>query len=225
MQDVIDITVYSNFAAAILSVTVAFYLFHIWNRQKNRLYTDLPLVFSISFLVQAMNTAVLAFSTMGVLTVTMDLFRVRAILIGTALIPLSVVLLVIWLPRLQRYYKYVVALLASYALAVPILGTSQEMIMVSIIPVILVILLGLIITFTVTWKTGRLEEVRSDLMVLSLLLMVVSQTAKVPLAAIGLVVLPDLITALSTIIAALAITNPWAKRAEAVEPVELVVEY
>lgn len=222
MQDVIDVTVYSNLAAAVLSVAVSFYLFHIWNRQKTRLYTDLPLVFSISFLVQAMNTGVLALSTMGILNVTMDLFRVRAILIGTALIPLSVVLLVIWLPRFERYYKYVITLLAFYAFAVPLLGATQEMIMISIIPVILVILVGLIITFTVTWKTGRLEEVRSDLMVLSLLLMVVSQTAKVPLAAMGLVVLPDLITALSTIIAALAITNPWARRAE---PVELVVEY
>ncbi|NHJ13840.1 MAG: hypothetical protein EAX95_09185 [Candidatus Thorarchaeota archaeon] len=214
MQDVFDITIYSNLAAAILSVVVSFYLFYIWRRQENRLYTDLPLVFSISFLVQSMNTGVLALSTMGVLTVTIELFRFRAILIGTALIPLSVILLTIWLPRFERYYAYVIAFLAAYALAIPILGPTQELIMILVIPVILVILLGLIITFAVTWKTGRLKEVRSDLMVLSLILMVVSQTAKVPLAAMGLVVLPDLITALSTIIAALAITNPWAKRIE-----------
>jgi hypothetical protein len=203
--------VYSNLAATILSVIVSLYLISMWKRQENRLYTDLPLVFGVSFLAQAVNTFMLAFSTMGLIDVTMEVFRVRATVIALALVPLSVVLLTIWLPRLQPQYARIIGLLTAYMVTIALLGPTQESIMLMHIPIILVILLGLIVTFVVTWKTGRLKEVRSGLMVISIVLMFISQMAKVPLTAMGLVILPDLITAISTILAAVAITNPWYK--------------
>jgi hypothetical protein len=206
--------VYSNLAATILSVIVSLYLISMWKRQENRLYSDLPLVFGVSFLAQAVNTFMLAFSTMGLIEVTIEVFRVRATVIALALVPLSVVLLTIWLPRLQRQYARIIGLLTAYMVSVALLGPSQESIMLLHIPIILVILLGLIVTFVVTWKTGRLKEVRSGLMVISIVLMFISQMAKVPLTAMGLVILPDLITAISTILAAVAITNPWYKKNE-----------
>ncbi|MFX0107144.1 MAG: hypothetical protein ACFE7R_02580 [Candidatus Hodarchaeota archaeon] len=214
MQIILDMAVYSNIAATVLSVIVSLYLVRLWKRQETRLYTDLPLVFGVSFMAQAVNTFMLAFSTMGLIEVTMEVFRVRATLIALALIPLSLVLLSIWLPRLQSRYGQILGVLTVYMVSVALLGPTEEFIMSLSIPIILVILVGLIVTFTVTWKTGRLKEVRSELMVVSIILMFISQMAKVPLTAMGLVILPDLITAISTIMAAIAITNPWYRKTE-----------
>ncbi|MHA1926403.1 MAG: hypothetical protein ACW974_10855, partial [Candidatus Thorarchaeota archaeon] len=86
MQIVLDMAVYSNLAATILSVIVSLYLISMWKRQENRLYSDLPLVFGVSFLAQAVNTFMLAFSTMGLIEVTIEVFRVRATVIALALV-------------------------------------------------------------------------------------------------------------------------------------------
>ena len=51
-------------------------------------------------------------------------------------------------------------------------------------------------------------------MVVSTILMFISQLAKVPLTTLGLVFVADLITGISTMIAALGITNPWYNRQE-----------
>jgi hypothetical protein len=70
----------------------------------------------------------------------------------------------------------------------------------------------MVVTFAITWKTGRLKEVRSDLMIVSLLIGFISQVIKVPFQTAGLDWIPVSIAAMSGVIAAVALSNPWFYR-------------
>jgi len=81
-----------------------------------------------------------------------------------------------------------------------------------LIPLLLIFSLGMLTTFGITWKTGRLKEVRSNLMMLSLAIGFISQALKLPLQSLGLDWFIVSIAAMTAVIAAVALANPWYHR-------------
>ena len=153
----------------------------------------------------------------GILPDTMEVFRIRAIVISGSALPLLVAVLNIWLPRIEKYHTRITILSIIYWVIVALLGPSQTMIMSLLIPLLLAFSLGMLLTFGITWKTGRLQEVRSDLMIVSLAIGFISQLLKIPLQTMGLDWLVVSVAAMTDVIAGIALTNPWYYRSQIVE--------
>ncbi len=212
MQIVIDMTTTANIATIIVSAVLSVYLFSLWRRQENPLLTDLPLMFGITFMTQAVNNLILILPAMNIIEASLILFRFRSlVIIGTAF-PMLVVLVTIWLPRFKKHHSKIIGALAVYWTAVALLAPNDQVIMMMHLPVIAALTIGMIVTFSITWKTGRLKEVRSGLIVISFLFGLVGQAAKVPLMNMGLDVLGHLNIAIVTILATLGLANPWYRR-------------
>jgi hypothetical protein len=64
----------------------------------------------------------------------------------------------------------------------------------------------MIVTFAITWKTNRLKEIRSELLVLTFALGTAGQGVK---AVLNLDFATQLFTAVGTILIVLALVNPW----------------
>ncbi|MHA1935606.1 MAG: hypothetical protein ACW97A_10005 [Candidatus Thorarchaeota archaeon] len=212
MQIPFEVTVLLSIAAVVIAIIMSAYLFSLWYRQENRLLTDLPLVFGIAFLSYTFNMIIQTVTQAGIVEASVSLFKLRTLSIGATILPLLAVLMHILLPRYKHHHRRVMVLAVAYWLGVTLLGGTEELIMALLIPIGIVVIIGLIITFTITWKTGRLKEVRSDLLVVTLFLLLFSQISKIPLMNIGIGFIADLITATGTITVALALANPWYKR-------------
>ncbi len=222
MQFQIDMVLLSVLVSVVLSSVLSAYLFRIWYLQRARLYTDLPLVFGISFLAQSLNMFILTLVNLGFVEMTMILFRLRAVVISGACIPVLGALLQIWAPRIQKHHLRIESLFGASWFAVAFLSSDEVAAMSVLIPMLLAVGVGMLVTFAVTWKTGRLKEVRSDLMVVAGLFGLVSQALRVPLMATHYFFVPDVLLAVSSIGTVLALTNPWyrlddTKRASTVE--------
>jgi MFS family permease len=174
--------------------------------------TDLPLVFAIAFITQAFNILILTLPNVGLLQPSMILFRMRTILIGGSVVPILGALLQIWVPSTERYHNRLVLVFTLYWVSVALLGPTEEIVMVMCIPLMLILGVMMMLTFIVTWRTGRLKEVRSDLMIISVLLGMASQVLRVPLMSTGLFYVPDVLLMLSMLVTAVAFANPWYKR-------------
>jgi hypothetical protein len=109
-----------------------------------------------------------------------------------------------------------------YWVAAAAFAPDEGMIMLLVIPGMLVFNLSLVATFAITWKTGRLKEVRSDLLVFGLSLAIVSQGLRVTLLNAGLSVVGDVINLLMLFIISLALVNPWYKKEP--KPIEEPIE-
>ncbi|MFW9967685.1 MAG: hypothetical protein ACFFEA_11075 [Candidatus Thorarchaeota archaeon] len=212
MQTILDPTVISSLTTAILSLCLSTYLYFLWKKQANRLYTDLPLMFSIIFISSAVSQILQALPLLGIIGDSVEMFRIRAFVVLVMVVPMVVVLLSILAPRWRRHHYKITAASAIYWIVATFLGTSREQIMTLVIPFLLVLMIGWLVMFSVTWKTGRLKEVRSDLMVLATILSLVSQGGKVAMMAMGIGFVADMITAISVITYTVAIVNPWYKR-------------
>jgi hypothetical protein len=221
LQTILDPTVISSMTTAFLSFCLSTYLYFLWKRQANRLYTDLPLMFSIIFISSAVSQILQALPLLGIIGDSVEMFRIRAFVVLVMVIPMVVVLLSILAPRWRRHHNKITATSAVYWIAATFLGTSREQIMTMVIPFLLVLMVGWLVMFSVTWKTGRLKEVRSDLCVFATILSLVSQGGKVAMMAMGIGFVADIITAISVITYTVAMVNPWYKRelanAESVE--------
>ncbi|MGY5852100.1 MAG: CPBP family intramembrane glutamic endopeptidase [Candidatus Thorarchaeota archaeon] len=198
----------ANFASMCASIFVGFYLLLLWRRQENRLLTDLPLAFGLSFLFASINTIILLSTGYGLLPDTLGIFRIRAFSVFLSVFPMSIILLNVWLYRFQHRHRQILAAEVVYSLAVCAFGPSESIIMILIILVVLIVIVALTSMFIITWRTGRLKEVNSGLLVLSLLLMVVSQVALIALQSQGLSFIAHIIRGISTILAGLALGNP-----------------
>lgn len=216
MQIILDFTLLAGIVASVLSAVLATYLIYLWHKQQNRLLTDLPLMFGIVFFAHAMNQSLLLLSDAGYLQMTLDAFRVRALIVGGIALPLVGVLLHIWLPKIRRHHMRIMGLIAVYWIFTALSGPTQELIMLFHLPIIITFMGGMIVTFLVTWKTGRLKEVRSDLMVFSSILSLAGQVALIPLAAAGLSIISGVIMVMATLFATLALSNPWYKKGQVV---------
>ena len=222
MQTGQEFAITANIAAIIVSALVAVYLLRLWYRQENRIYTDLPLMFGITFASMAMNALIQTLTLTEIVPATMDVFRIRALVISGSAFPLLGALLNIWLPRIQKYHVHIMASLIAYWVLISIIGPSESFVMTLLIPLLLVFTVGMMITFAITWRTGRLKEVRSDLMILTLLIGFLSQIMRVPMTAIGLDFIPISIAAMSAVIGGLALANPWYHQKQAQTTPELV---
>lgn len=206
MQLTIDLASFANLSTSVFSIVIAAFLISVWLRQKNHLYTDLPLLFGIMFMAQALNSIIRTLPALGIVEASLVLFRIRSLVILAVVFPLALVALHIWLPRIRHRYSRVLAVLALYWIAVTLLAPSEGLVMLLCIPILLVLDLTMIVTFAITWKTGRLKEVRSSLMVFAFVLGFVSQLFT------SMVVLDNVLLAMATGTMTVAIINPWFKR-------------
>lgn len=206
-----DITFISSFSTAIITAIVSIYLFRLWYRQSSRMYTDLPLMFSFSFLATAINMFLNAAPVLLQIEYTYSLFQIRAFFICLSVIPMLGMVLHIWLPRFAKWHIRIMAIIAAYWTAVTLLAPDEGTLMAFAIPVILAFTLSLIATFVITWYTGRLKEVRSDLLVFGLALAFVSQALRVTLLNAGLSVVGDVLNLFGLVAVSLALVNPWYK--------------
>jgi len=232
MQIGTELVILSSLATIALSGTIGVYLFRLWRSQPTRLMTDLPLVFAISTIAQAVQIFIGTAPNVGLVQPSMELFRLRATIICFSIVPIFGALLQIWAPRFQEYHNRSVLLVSAIWVATTLLGPTEEFIMIMVIPWILVFGLLMLFTFVITWKTGRLKEVRSDLMVVSIIFGLASQTLRVPLLGSTFFYVPDILLMLSMVFIAIAFGNPWYRRENGrkesvVSPseIELAVEY
>ncbi|MHA2178721.1 MAG: hypothetical protein ACXAAK_10265 [Candidatus Thorarchaeota archaeon] len=162
MQQGTEFVVLSSILTTLLSVLLSIFLGRKWIKQEVRLMTDLPLVFAVSGLCQALNSLILTLPIIGVLEPSLELFRLRSMVIGGAIVPVLGAILQIWTPSYQKYHTRTVLLLTVYWFSIALLGPSEPIIMILTIPILLIISIVMMITFIITWKTGRLKEVRSE---------------------------------------------------------------
>jgi hypothetical protein len=212
VQIIFDLAFYSDLTVVLTAFTVSVFLYYLWYKQDNRLLTDLPLMFSIVFMAHAVKQIIITLTTIGILESTLDVFRLRGLAVGGIALPMVGVLLHIWLPRIRKYHLRIMALVTIYWAVVALLGPSEHIIQLLHLPVIVIFMGGMVLTFTITWKTGRLKEVRSDLMVVSTLLSLIGQIAMIPLMDAGLSFVSGLIAVIATVTAAVALSNPWYRR-------------
>jgi hypothetical protein len=212
MQLTIDLASFATLSSSVLSIVLALFLISLWLRQKNHLYTDLPLMFGIMFVAQAVNSIIKLLPNLGIVEASSALFRVRALIIFGTVLPLAVIVLNVWLPRLRRRYSRILGVLALYWAIVTLFAPSDNLVMLLCIPILLVFMIALIVTFSITWRTGRLREVRSGLMVLAFVLAFISQLVA------SSVIVDNILVALSSGITTLAIINPWFRRGRPAAP-------
>jgi hypothetical protein len=228
MQTGNELVLVSSIATILLSAVISMYLGRQWYRQEARLITDLPLVFAISFVSQTLNMIILTLPQLGFLAASMGLFRLRSLIISGATVPVLGALLQIWAPSIQKYHNRLVYLLLTYWISVALLGSTEEFVMIMTIPVILILGIMMMVTFLITWRTGRLKEVRSDLMIISVLFGMASQIIRVPFISTPIFYVPDVLLTISMVVGALALTNPWyhrERKAREEAPPELTAIY
>lgn len=195
-----------------ISAVIGTYLSRKWFSQEVRLLTDLPLVFAIAFASQAFNIMIVTLQHIGLLQTTMFLFRIRSVAIGGSIIPILGAILQIWAPSIQKYHNRIVFLLGLYWVVIALFGSHEELIMILTIPVMIILGIMMMFTFIITWRTGRLREVRSELMIISVLFGMASQILRVPFLATSLFYVPDVLLTISMVLTAIAFANPWYYR-------------
>ena len=237
MQLGTEFVIFSSITIVIISAIVGTYLLRLWFKQSNRLLTDLPLVFAITAISHACQTLVVALSTLGIIEPSLDFFKLRSIIISASIIPVLGALLQIWAPRIQKYHMRLLMGVTAYWLLVVFFGTSDSIIMTLTIPLILLVGLMMMVTFIITWKTGRLKEIRSGVMVISLPIIMASQILRVPLLGTSLFYVSDILLVISLIITVFAFVKPKNKResqkkseeqsekSKAPKQIEMAVEY
>ncbi len=212
MQIGTELVVISSITTVFISGLIGSYLGRKWLFQQVRLLTDLPLVFAIAFVSQSFNIMIVTLQHIGLLETTMIFFRIRSVAIGGSIIPILGVILQIWAPSIQKYHNRIVLLLALYWISVVLFGSHEELIMILAIPVMIILGIMMMFTFIITWRTGRLKEVRSELMVVSVLFGMASQILRVPFLSTSLFYVPDVLLTISMILTAIAFANPWYYR-------------
>ena len=232
MQTGTELVILSSLATIALSGTIGVYLLRLWRGQATRLMTDLPLVFAITTIAQSVQIFIGQAPNYGLIQPSLELFRLRAIIICLSIVPILGALLQIWAPKFQKYHNRAVLLVSAIWVATTLLGPNEEFIMIMVIPWILVFGVLMLATFAITWKTGRLKEVRSDLMIVSIIFGMASQSLRVPLLGSAFFYVPDIFFMLSMLFIAIAFGNPWYRRElngkESTPPpreIELAVEY
>jgi hypothetical protein len=209
MQLTIDVAFSSGILAGIIALIGGIYLANLWRKQPTRLLTDLPLVFAFSFILQGVNMFMLTSMNAGVLPDTLEVFKIRTFVIGGSVFPFLTIIMHIWISKYRNYFKHVISTLIVYWTAVTVLGPSTAIIMILVLPIMMVVMFGMIVTFAITYKTGRLKEVRSGLVLIAMAFMAFSQLTKVSLMTLGLSFIADTATVIGTLLIVVAVANPW----------------
>jgi len=211
MQLGTELVILSTITTILISTTVGVYLLRLWFKQSNRLITDLPLVFGVTTLSHSCQILILALQNLEILEATMPVFRLRSIIISGSMIPIVGALLQIWAPRIQRHHMKILAGVTAYWWLFALFGISESIIMTATIPLILIVGIMMMVTFIITWKTGRLKEIRSELMIIAIPPAMVSQLLRVALLNTPLFFVPDLLLTISLVITGLAFLLPKRK--------------
>ncbi len=209
MQTLTETTILVNLVTALLSAVLSIYVIRLWYKQENRLSTDLPLMFGITFVGQAVNNVMLALPLMGYVAATLLYFKLRALWLVLTIFPLLGVIVNIWMPKRQKHHNKILGLLMFYWLLVVGLSPTEEVVIRLHMPVILMLTIAMVVTFAIVWKTNRLKEVRSELIVLTFALGTVGQAIK---AVLQLDFVTQVFTAIGTILIVIALVNPWYRR-------------
>ncbi|MHA1480922.1 MAG: hypothetical protein ACTSQZ_05825, partial [Candidatus Thorarchaeota archaeon] len=212
MQSYADFSVMMSFTSAAITLIVAVYLLLLWTRCENRLMSDLPLSFGVSAIFLCLTLVFAALVSGDYIPDTMEIFRIKSLILSGAIVPFFAILLTIWLPGRRKYHPHMVFSLIAYWTLTSLLGPTPEIIMMLNIPLMLVFLIGVALTFFVTWKTGRLKEIRSELVLAATVILFISQISKVLLMSLNLVYIADLLTSLGIIVIGIAIFNPWKEK-------------
>lgn len=157
----------------------------------------------------------------GIIPDTLEVFKIRTFVIGGSVFPFLTIIMHIWISKYRRYFKHVISILIVYWTVVTVLGPSTAIIMVLVLPIMMVVMFGMIVTFAITYKTGRLKEVRSGLVLIAMAFMAFSQLSKVSLMALGLSFIADTATVIGTLLIVVAVANPWKelpKKSESTVP-------
>jgi len=208
MQFGSELVLFSSFATITISVIIGLYLIRLWYSQENRLITDLPLVFSISMMSNAINMVMIIMPLVLDFTPSMEYFRLRSLIIGASIIPMIGALFQIWLPSKKKYHIRLLLLFTLYWGTIVFLGTTEEFIMMMCIPLIIITGIVIMATFIITMKTGRLKEVRSDFMIVSVIFSMASQMFRVSLVATPFFYIQDVLFMISFIIIGLGFAIP-----------------
>jgi len=204
MQLGTELVILSTITTILISTTVGVYLLRLWFKQSNRLITDLPLVFGVTTLSHSCQILILALQNLEILEATMPVFRLRSIIISGSMIPIVGALLQIWAPRIQRHHMKILAGVTAYWWLFALFGISESIIMTATIPLILIVGIMMMVTFIITWKTGRLKEI-------AIPPAMVSQLLRVALLNTPLFFVPDLLLTISLVITGLAFLLPKRK--------------
>ncbi|MGY5871498.1 MAG: hypothetical protein RTV72_04555 [Candidatus Thorarchaeota archaeon] len=213
MQLGTELVILSTLTTILISATVGVYLLRLWYKQSNRLITDLPLVFAITTISHACQTLVVALQNLGILEPTLEFLKFRSLIISGSIIPVIGAILQIWAPRIQRHHIKILAGITAYWWLIAIFGTSEALIMNATIPLILLAGIIMLATFIITWKTGRLKEIRSDLMIVGIPPAMASQLLRVSLMNTAFFFVPDMLLAISLVITGMAFLLPKRKEA------------
>ena len=231
LQTGTELVILSTVTTLLISAIVGVYLLRLWLKQSNRLLTDLPLVFAVTTLCSAVQVLILALMSMGVIETSLLNFKFRSLIISGSIIPVLGAVLQIWAPKIQKYHMRIIALVAIYWWAFAIFGSSESLIMTATIPLILISSIMLIVTFSITWRTGRLKEMRSGWMVIGVIPATVGQLLRVSLMNTPFFYIPDVLLTISFICIGIAFLKPKPKDETSVKedesPKEIVaaVEY
>lgn len=210
-MQITDVSFYPSALTAFVAIIGALYLYNVWRVQENRMTSDLPFLFSLSFIGTAANMALHALPILFNMELTLSIFRFRSLAIGLTVIPMIGMVFNIWLPRHAKWHPRALLAIVVYWISVAALGPDEPTIILLTVPILLVFALALTATFAVTWKTGRLKEVRSDLLVVALIFAIIAQGAKVPMMLAGLDALTYFFTAIMITLIILGLVNPWRK--------------
>ena len=232
MQLGIEVVIFSSISIVIISTIVGTYLLRLWYKQSNRLITDLPLVFAIMTISQAAQNIVVALQSLGVIDDSLVFLRLRSLIIACSIIALFGAILQIWLPRIQRYHTRILIGLSAYWAVIALFGATASFIMSMTIPLIIISGIMMMVTFIITWKTGRLKEIRSEIIVFSIPIAMASQILRVPLLGTPLFYIPDILLVTTLFIIPFAFMSRQVKkepvrsdRIESPKQVEIAVEY
>ena len=213
MQYILDPTFLFSIFAGLVSVIGGIYLHILWRKQRARLLTDLPLLFGATFAALGLNFIIMGLMNIGIIPDTLEVLRLRTLfVISAAVIPLVITLIHIWLSRFRKYFRHIVIAFATYWAIVSIFSPTEQILMLLLVPAMILPIIAIAVTFTITWKTGRLKEVKSELLVLSSILIGLSQVGKLVLVSIGLEFIADIMSALGTILGTIGLANPWYRR-------------
>ncbi|MCK5390167.1 MAG: hypothetical protein KAJ36_06740, partial [Candidatus Thorarchaeota archaeon] len=168
MQLGTEVVIFSSISIVIISTIVGTYLLRLWYKQSNRLITDLPLVFAIMTISQAAQNIVVALQSLGVIDDSLVFLRLRSLIIACSIIPLFGAVLQIWLPKIQKYHIRILIGISAYWAVIALFGATASFIMSMTIPLIIISGIMMMVTFIITWKTGRLKEIRSEIIVFSI---------------------------------------------------------
>ena len=157
-----------------------------WARGSTRYYTDFPFLFGIAMLFSAAAEAMDVLMDSGILPVDLMLFKLRTTLTSMTLLFYLIAILLIWLNERPRSSVLIVIVYMLMLLTVVWIAPSIDLVRTWAMPILFVLFITFVITFTLAWYWKRLPDVHGLVMSIGVVIAMIGQAIKVPLSGIGL---------------------------------------